>query len=274
MLLALRARRLFTADLNVSNTDVKFMRVADRPATDPRVLLLSVLVIVIASLTTVHSIAGMFALVAFVTMWYLVAARRSRSLVAVMRRMVPVAAVIVVLNALLVPGDALVRIAGHRVVSVQGVHDGAFFALRLGVMLMSVSLLLAATDPESLARGVHDLLRRISPLFAGRVAFFTFLSMGFVPLFADEIRRVRMAQAFRGGELKGGMRSRAGSLRMWLVPVLMSAVRRSGELALAVELRDTRNRLVDSMPPPRARTVDFAWLMLVIGVVIVVSMDR
>jgi energy-coupling factor transport system permease protein len=118
------------------------------------------------------------------------------------------------------------------------------------------------------------MLRRLSPSLAGRVAFFIFLSMGFVPLFVDEIQRVRVAQSFRGGNLRGGMLQRAGSLRMWLVPVLMSAVRRSGELALAVELRDTRHRLVDSIPAPRARAIDIAWLVLVIAAVVVVSMDR
>src|SRR4029450_5685815 len=135
----------------------------------------------------------------FVMIWYAVAARRPASLAAVVRRILPFAAVIVVLNAVLVPGDALFSVAGRRIASVQGAHDGFFFAARLAVMLMSVALLLAATDAESLARGIHDLLRRLSPSMASRVAFFTFLSMGFVPLFVDEIRRVRIAQSFRGG---------------------------------------------------------------------------
>jgi len=250
------------------------MRVVARPAraTDSRVLLFSVLLIVIASLTTVRSITGMLGLVAFVSVWYLAVARRSSSLLSVMRRMVPFAAVIIVLNALLVPGDALFSIAGKRIASVQGAHDGLFFAARMAVMLTSVALLLAATDAESLARGVHDLLRRVSPALASRVAFFMFLSIGFVPLFADEIQRVRVAQSFRGGELKGSMLRRAGALRMWLVPVLMSAVRRSGELALAVELRDIRHRLVASIPPPRMRIVDLVWLLLVVAAVVLASM--
>jgi energy-coupling factor transport system permease protein len=206
--------------------------------------------------------------------WYAASARQPAGIVTIIRRLLPFAAVILVLNALLVPGDALLQIGGHRVASVQGAHDGIFFALRLAVMLISVSLLLAATDPEGLAIGVHDMLRRVAPALAARVAFFIFLSMGFVPLFMDEIRRVRIAQSFRGGDLEGGMLRRAGSLRTWLVPVLMSAVRRSGELALAVELRDTRHRLVDSIPAPRARAIDVAWLTLVVAVVVVVSKVR
>lgn len=241
---------------------------------DPRVLLLSVMLVVVASIATVRTLPAMLGLLVFVVVWYVAAARRSTSLFAVLRRIAPFAAIIIVLNTFLVPGDALFAFAGRRFASVQGAHDGLFFAARLGVMLLSVSLLLAATDAESLARGVHDLLRRVSPSIAARVAFFMFLSIGFVPLFADEIRRVRIAQSFRGGELKGGMLRRAGSLRMWLVPVLMSAVRRSGELALAVELRDIRHRLVPSIPSPRMRAIDCFWLLLVVAAVVAASTIR
>lgn len=255
-------------------SDANVMPAVRWKPSDPRALLFSVLLVVVASAVLVRTLPAMLGLLLFVMIWYAAAARRSGSILVVVRRVLPFAAVILVLNSVLVPGDALVRIAGHRIVSVEGAHDGVFFALRLAVMLVTVSLLLAATDPESLARGVYDMLRRISPPFAGRVAFFMFLSMGFVPLFADEIRRVRVAQSFRGGDIRGGMLRRAGSLRMWLVPVLMSAVRRSGELALAVELRDTRHRLVDSMPPPHARAIDVAWLLLVVAAVVMVALDR
>src|SRR5712675_3265635 len=185
---------------------------------DPRTLLASVLLVVVASVATVRTLPAMLELFVFVCLWHAASARHAASVFGVLRRVLPFAAVIFVLNTVLVPGEALFRVAGHRVASVEGAHDGLFSALRLGVMLMSVALLLGATDPESLARGVHDLLRRVSPGLANRVAFFTFLSMGFVPMFVDEIARVRIAQSFRGGDFKGGMLHRAGSLRMWLVP--------------------------------------------------------
>lgn len=255
-------------------SDANVMPQVELKPADPRALLISVVLMVAASITTVRTLPAMLGLVAFLVIWYVAAARRPASLPGVLRRILPFAAVIIVLNALLVPGAALFHVAGRGIGSIQGAHDGFFFAARLGVMLFSVSLLLAATDAESLARGVYDLLRRISPQVASRVAFFMFLSIGFVPLFADEIRRVRIAQSFRGGEPKGGMLQRAGSLRMWLVPVLMSAVRRSGEMALAVELRDIRHRLVASIPAPRMRAMDIVWLLLVIAAVVAASILR
>jgi len=241
---------------------------------DARVLLISVCLVVVAALVTVRSPAAMAGLLVFVVIWYAATARHPASVLALVRRLVPWTAIIIVLNAVLVPGDALFTIAGRRIASVQGAGDGVYFALRLGVMLVAASLLVAAVQPEGLALAVHDLLRRVSRRLADRVAFFTFLSMGFVPLFADEIARVRIAQSFRGGDLRGGMLRRAGSLRVWLVPVLMSAVRRSGELALAVELRETRARLVASVSSPRIRAADVVWFGLVAAAVIIASLPR
>jgi energy-coupling factor transport system permease protein len=246
---------------------------SSRPA-DPRALLVAVCLVVVASVATVRTLPAMLALFVFAAVWHAVAGNRPGVTLKVIRRILPFAAVIIVLNAVLVPGTSLLAVAGHRVASVEGAHDGFFFALRLGVMLMSVSLLLTATDPESLARGVHDLVRHVSAPLAGRIAFFTFLSMGFVPLFVDEIQRVRVAQSFRGGDLKGGMLRRAGSVRMWLVPVLMSAVRRSGQMALAVELREIRPRLIPALPAPRMRAADILGLMLVAAVVVAASLAR
>jgi energy-coupling factor transporter transmembrane protein EcfT len=239
---------------------------------DPRGLLIAAVLVVMASLATVRTMTGMLALFGFVVIWHMAVAKPAGA-IRTLRRVAPLAVVIILINALLVPGDALVSIAGHRVASWPGLRDGLFFSLRLGVMLMAVSGLLAGSRAEGLAHGIHDLTRRVSRPLADRIAFFTFLSAGFAPLFIDEIQRVRMAQAFRGGNPDRGLAQRAGAVRMWLIPVLMSAVRRSGQLALAVELRDTRTRLVPSMPGLKFRASDLVWLMLAVGVIVFASMS-
>src|SRR5205809_642309 len=81
---------------------------------DPRALLFSVLLVVVASAASVRTLPAMLGLFVFVVIWYAAAARRPAGVFTVLRRILPFAAVIVALNALLVPGDALVRIAGHR----------------------------------------------------------------------------------------------------------------------------------------------------------------
>ena len=258
------AQRLMRTNVNVMPA------IAPTRSADPRMLLLSILVIVIASMTTVRTIGGMLGLCAFVIAWHVAAVQRDATLRA-LRRILPFVLLIIVLNAVLVPGDALVSVAGRRAVSSQGLRDGVFFALRLGVMLMAVSLLVSGGPAEALAHGIHDLLRRVSRRLADRIAFFTFLSAGFVPLFVDEIRRVQTAQAFRSGDTNRGLARRAASVRLWLIPVLMSAVRRSGQLALAVELRDIRSRLIPSLPALSLRAADVAWFVAALAVIVVAS---
>ncbi len=241
-----------------------------RPA-DPRAVLAATAALVAASLLSVPGAAPMLGLLAFVTAWHVAITGSATATAASLRRIVPLALVIVVLNAVFGPGRALVSVHGVRLVADTGLANGVFFALRLALMLMGVSLLLAAVTPESLARGLYDMLRRITPRGAERVALFVFLSMGFVPLIGDELRRIRIAQGFRGGDLSGGVWRRVESARAWLVPLLVSAVHRSGQLAMAVELRDVRTRLPATIEAPRLRAADIA---LVVSTVAAIAIAR
>jgi energy-coupling factor transporter transmembrane protein EcfT len=240
-----------------------------RVAADPRALLAGVALVVAASIVTVRASAGMLALFAFTVLWHTVVAGPAPTLRLVLRAL-PLALLVVAVNAVLVAGAPLWSIRGHRVVSVEGLGDGVFFALRLGVMLLAVSVLVAGSRAEDTAHGIHDIVRRVSRPAAERMALFAFLAAGFVPLFVDEIARVRTAQAFRAGGADRGLRQ-AAAVHVWLVPVLMSAARRSGQLALAVELREIRSRLVPSLPPLRMRRADVVWTALVIAVVVLAS---
>jgi energy-coupling factor transporter transmembrane protein EcfT len=134
-------------------------------------------------------------------------------------------------------------------------------------MLVATAAFLASSSPESMARGAYDMLRRLSKSAASRAALFVFLSMSFVPLFAGELERIRIAQGFRGGDFKGGMTRRADTVRSWLVPLLISAVHRSGELAKTVELRHIRERLVHTIDSPKMRAADLVLATMALVVV-------
>lgn len=238
---------------------------------DPRVAFLASALVVAASLTTVHEPRALLALLVFVCGWHLVLAGRPGVTARSLARVLPFAMVIVVLNAVLVPGEALVSVAGRRVVSREGVADGVFFALRLAVMLMAVSAFLATAAPESMARGVYDVLRRFSRRAASQVALFVFMSMGFVPLVADEFHRIRVAQSFRGGDFSGSVWRRAETARAWMVPLLVSAIHRSGELAKTVELRGIRERLAHTIEAPRLGFADVLLAAATVAVVVLAS---
>ncbi len=250
--------------MNRSGRDAIDTRI--RPS-DPRAAFIATVVVVVAVLTIVRESRAMLPVLAFACAWHLVATVRPRATARMLARVIPFALVIVALNAVLVPGEALVAIQGRRVVSREGLAAGVFFALRLSVMLVAVAAFLSTSTPESMARGAHDVLRRLSERAASTVALFVFLSMGFVPLLADEFQRIRVAQSFRGGDFSGGAWRRAETARTWLVPLLVSAIHRSGELAKTVELRGIRERLVNAIEAPRLRVADVALVAAAAAVV-------
>src|SRR5262245_43288799 len=237
-----------------------------RPS-DPRIAFLVAAALVIAALASVPDSGGMLLALVFATAWHLSVTRRMRATARVWRRVLPFALLIVIINGVLVPGEPLLVIAGRRIVSWEGFDDGVFFALRLAVMLVATAAFLASSSPESMARGAYDMLRRVSKSAASRLALFVFLAMSFVPLFAGELERIRIAQGFRGGDFKGGMTRRADTVRSWLVPLLISAVHRSGELAKTVELRRIRERLVHTIDSPKMRAADLVLATMALVVV-------
>jgi hypothetical protein len=148
---------------------------------DARVMVAATAAVVVASVATLRGIPAMLGLLVFVCAGHALVTRGVGATARRLAGVAPFALLVVALNAVLVPGEALLSLAGHRVVSREGLGDGVFFALRLGGMLMAVSVLLAAL-PEALARAVYDLVRRFR---AQRRVAVHFLAMGFVPLFAD-----------------------------------------------------------------------------------------
>jgi energy-coupling factor transporter transmembrane protein EcfT len=238
---------------------------------DPRVAFGVMALVVVASLSTIREPRWMAAAVVFVCAWHAVTTGVVGATARSLLRLLPFALVIVGLNAVLVPGDALITVAGRRVISREGLADGVFFALRLAVMLMAVSAFLGTATPELMARSAYDVVRRVSARAAAQVALFVFLSMGFVPLVAEEFHRIRIAQSFRGGDFSGGFWRRAETARAWMVPLLVSTIHRSGQIAMAVELRDIRGRLPRTIEAPRVAIADALLALSAVVVVVLAS---
>jgi energy-coupling factor transport system permease protein len=150
----------------------------------------------------------------------------------------------------------------------EGFAAGVYYALRVLVLYAAIVVFLTVASQEAVAKGLAALLRPISPGLARRAAFYGFLSLGFLPLFADEVKRIRIAQGFRGGGLRGGLWAKITGVRLLLVPILLSAIHRSGQLAMAVELRGIRDSMDRLLVLDRPAYKDFVFT----GVTLVVLM--
>ena len=109
-------------------------------------------------------------------------------------------------------------------VYVQSLLFALYDGLRLATIVICVGAANSLANPKRLLRSVPPALYEIGTALVVAVSIF--------PQFADSARRVRAAQALRGGDT-----SRVGRLRRLLVPVLEDALERSLALAAGKDAR-------------------------------------
>ena len=125
------------------------------------------------------------------------------------------------------------------VVTAEGLQHGAFFCLRLSLVIITASLMTLTTAPMELTDGLERLLNPLRPLGfpAHELAMMVTISLRFIPVLIEEAERLRQAQLARGADFGGGPIRRAKSLIPLLVPLFISAFARADRLALAMESR-------------------------------------
>jgi len=118
-------------------------------------------------------------------------------------------------------------VAGIRLlgpVTQESLLAGLYDGLRLAAIVICVGAANSLANPKRLLKSVPPALYEVGTALVVAVTVF--------PQLADSVRRVRAAQALRGGT--GG---RVGRLRRFLVPVLEDALERSLALAAGMDAR-------------------------------------
>jgi energy-coupling factor transport system permease protein len=142
------------------------------------------------------------------------------------------------------------------------VETSAAMTLRFVVLVESFSVFFLTTSPDHLGLALEQ--TRVPYEFA--FAFTT--AVRFVPVLAEEAQTIMDAQKARGLELeKGGFLKRIRNYVPVLIPLIVSAIRRSLELAEAMESRAwgaTKKRT--NLYALKLHRGDFALLAITIGV--------
>ncbi len=129
---------------------------------------------------------------------------------------------------------------GPLVATEAGLRTAAFIGLRLLLLVAVTSLLTFTTSPVELTDGVEWLLRPLRRLGVPghELAMMMSIALRFIPTLLEETERIMKAQMARGAEFtQGNVLRRARAMVPVLVPLMLSAFRRSEELALAMEAR-------------------------------------
>lgn len=124
-------------------------------------------------------------------------------------------------------GEVLTRIGPLEITTV-GLQFGVTFALRISLIAFASLIFIWTTDPKRLVMGIIYLH------VPYRIAYSVFIALRFVPVLEHEAVVIREAQAVRGvDEVKG----RLESLKRYVIPLLVSALRKSQAMAVAMEAR-------------------------------------
>ena len=205
----------------------------------PRTKLIATLVLMVTAVQCDH-LAALMLFCGFV----LVTARLSllpwMLLLRNLRPFVWLFAFTMIMHGLMSPGDVILRLPWTDLgFSYEGLRLGAFFSLRLAVIVSLASLLTLTTSPIEITDGLEHLLNPLRRFGfpAHELAMMVTIALRFIPVLIEEADRLHKAQLARGADFSGGPIRRARQLLPLLVPLFLSAFARADRLAVAMESR-------------------------------------
>lgn len=121
-----------------------------------------------------------------------------------------------------------------------GLHSAVYLGLRLIFMIIGSSMMTYTTTPNALTDGLEKMFGWLKKLNVPVHEFAMIMSIAlrFVPILVEELDKIMKAQLARGMDFKeGNLFVRLKKLMPIIIPLFVSAVRRSHELALAMDAR-------------------------------------
>ena len=206
---------------------------------DPRTKLLLTIGLIVAIF-----LAGNFLCYALLLAFILGVCRLARIPVKMLLRgLKPLRVILIVtflLNLFFTPGETvLVQFWVIRITR-ESLFQALFFSLRLVFLVAGASLLTLTTSPVALSDAIELLLGPLKKLHfpVHELAMMMTIALRFIPTLLEETDKIMKAQMARGADFESGnLISRAKAMVPLLVPLFVSAFRRAGDLAMAMESR-------------------------------------
>ncbi len=142
-------------------------------------------------------------------------------------------------NLFLTPGEELFSIGILRVTD-AGLKNAVLMAIRMVYLIVGTSVMTLTTTPNELTDGLEKSMYPFSKIGfpVHEVAMMMSIALRFIPILIEETDKIMKAQMARGADFEsGGLIKRAKAMIPLLVPLFVSAFRRAGDLALAMEAR-------------------------------------
>ena len=145
-----------------------------------------------------------------------------------------------VLNVFFLQGETVLVDLGFAMIKTESLITAVHYTLRLVFLVLASSLLTLTTPPIVLTDGLERLLSplRVVHFPAHEMAMMMSIALRFIPTLLEEADKIMKAQTARGADFESGnLIQRAKAMVPLLVPLFVSAFRRAGDLAMAMEAR-------------------------------------
>lgn len=205
---------------------------------DPRVKLVTTICFIV-SLFIVDNFIGYLIAGAFLALVIKLSKVPLKYMLRGMKSIVFLLLIAVVFNLFLTPGEAVVTVWKLRI-TMEGIRQAAFMAIRLVFLIIGSSVMTLTTTPNNLTDGMEKLLGplKIFKVPVHEIAMMMSIALRFIPILLEETDKIMKAQIARGADFESGnLFKKAKSLVPLLVPLFISAFRRANDLAMAMEAR-------------------------------------
>lgn len=160
-----------------------------------------------------------------------------------------------------------------------GIYSALFLLIRLILIITGSSMMTYTTTPTALTDGLERLLSWMKKLGipVHEIAMIMSIALRFIPVLTGELDRIMKAQTARGVDFnEGNIIKRVKKLLPIIVPLFVSAIRRSNDLALAMDARcyhgeEGRTKM---KPLQYDRNDYIVYILLVVYLVVLIILKR
>lgn len=217
---------------------------------DPRTKLSATLIFVI-SLFFFQNILGFVLVTAFLVVFIKASRVPFRYMSRGLRGVIVLFLITAVFNLFLTPGLPIEQLMFFKIhvfgrdiwffkITYPGIKNTAFMTVRLIYLILGTTVVTLTTTPNHLTDGMETALAPLAKLKipVHEIAMMMSIALRFIPILIEETDKIMKAQMARGADFEsGGLIKKVSNMLPLLIPLFVSAFRRSYDLGMAMEAR-------------------------------------
>ena len=125
-------------------------------------------------------------------------------------------------------------------VTKEGIYSAVFSGTRLINLIIGTSIMTLTSTPTDLTNGLEHLLNPLKKIgvSVNEISTMIAIVLRFIPILLEELNKIIKAQTARGGDFdSGNLILRIKGMLPLMLPLFVSAFRRSNDLAISMESR-------------------------------------